>query len=60
MIVDSAQEQNQGLFKKKAHQADCLIKRTEPYSPWENAAEGAIRELKRGFRCKMAQSKAPE
>ena len=47
MIVHGAKEQVQGKFKWKARQADCRLKRTEPYSPWANAAEGAIRELKR-------------
>ena len=60
MIVDGMQEQNQGLFKRKACQADCWIKKTEPYSPWVNKAEGAIWELKYGFGCKMVQSKAPK
>jgi hypothetical protein len=35
------------------------LKTTEPYSPWQNAAEAAIRELKRGVARKMAKSKAP-
>ena len=32
------------------------IKLTEPYSPWQNAAEGAIRKLKKGMARKMARS----
>ena len=31
---------------------------TEPYSPWQNAAELAIRELKKGAGCKAAHAKA--
>ena len=38
----------------------CHIKQTEPYSPWQNAAEGAIRELKRGAGRKMMSPKAPQ
>ena len=49
MIVDGAKEQVQGRFKQKARQADCRLKRTEPFSPWANGAEGAIRELKKGL-----------
>ena len=29
-------------------QADCHVKQTESYSPWQNASEGTIRELKKG------------
>ena len=60
MIVDGTQEENQGLFKREVHQADCQIKRTESYSPWASVAEGAIQELKLGFGCKMVWSKAPK
>jgi hypothetical protein len=60
MIVDGAKEQILGEFKKKAHQADCHLKQLELYTPWANAAEGAIRELKCGYGCKMVRSKAPK
>jgi hypothetical protein len=33
---------------------------TEPYSPWQNAAEGCIRELKRGAGREMVRSQAPK
>ena len=36
------------------------MKRTEPYTPWSNAAEAAIRELKKGVGQQMVQSKAPK
>jgi hypothetical protein len=49
-----------GDFRKKCRQADCHIKVKEPYTPWSNAAEGTIRELKRGTGRKMAKSKAPK
>ena len=35
------------------------VKQTEPYSPWQKAAEGAIREVKRGAGRKMARKKSP-
>ena len=60
LVVDGAQEQVKGLFKKKAQEADCHIRQTEPYSPWSNAAEGAIRELKKGIAKKMLETKAPK
>jgi len=36
------------------------LKQTEPYSPWQNAAEGSIRELKRGAGRKMTKSGSPK
>jgi hypothetical protein len=40
--------------------ADCRIKETEPYSPWQNAAESAIRELKKAAGRKMVRAGAPK
>jgi hypothetical protein len=60
MIVDGAKEQTLGEFRKKARQADCHLKQLEPFTPWANAAEGTIREIKRGFGRKMVRSKAPK
>ena len=39
-----------GKFHQKARQADCQVKQMEPYSPWQNAAEATIKELKKGNR----------
>ncbi len=47
MIMDGSKEQTLGRFKNKCQDADCRIKQTKPYSPWQNAAESAIRELKK-------------
>ena len=60
IIMDGSKEQTLGNFRKKARQADCHIKQTEPHSPWQNAAEGAIRELKRGTARKMLKMKSPK
>jgi hypothetical protein len=60
MIVDGSKEQTLGNFRRKVHEADCWLKQTEPHSQWQNAAEGAIRELKRGAGRKMIQSKSPK
>ena len=46
-------------FRKKARELGCHIKQVEPHSPWQNAAEGAIRELKCGAGRKMMASGAP-
>ena len=48
IIMDNAQEQTRGTFRKKARDLGFHIKQVEPHSPWQNAAEGAIRELKCG------------
>jgi hypothetical protein len=59
IIMDGSKEQTMGEFRKKARAAGCRIKQTEPYSPWQNAAESAIRELKRAAGRKMIESKCP-
>ncbi len=49
MVFDGSKEQCQGDLKRKLCKADCHARQTEePYSPWQQAAEGCIRELKRG------------
>ncbi len=48
MVFDGSKEQTKGDFKRKLHEADCHVRQTEPYSPWQQAAEGCIHELKRG------------
>jgi len=60
MIMDGSKEQTLGRFKKKCQDADCCIKQTEPSSPWQNAAESAIRELKRAAGQKMVRAAAIE
>ena len=60
IIVDGSKEQTLGEFRRKAREADCHVKQTEPYSPWQNAAEGGIRELKRGVARKMVKTKSPK
>ena len=58
--MDGSKEQTLGDFRKKARQADCQMKQTESHSPWQNTAEGAIRELKRGTARKMLKMKLPK
>jgi hypothetical protein len=48
MVFEGSKEQCQGDFKRKLHKADCHARQTEPYSPWQQADEGCIHELKRG------------
>jgi hypothetical protein len=60
MIMDGSKEQTLGRFKKKCQDADCHIKQTEPYSPWQNAAESAIRELKKAAGQKTVRAGTPK
>jgi hypothetical protein len=59
MVFDGLNKQCRGDFKRKLHEADCHARQTEPYSPWQQAAEGCIRELKRGVYCKMIKTGSP-
>ena len=60
MILDGSKEQTLGNFHHKLRQADCHQQQTEPYSPWMNAAEGCIRELKWGSSRKMLKTGSPK
>ena len=60
MILDGSKEQTLGVFKRKLREADCHARQTEPYSPWQQAAEGCIRELKRGVSRKMMKTGSPK
>jgi hypothetical protein len=60
MAIDGAKAQIQGGFRRKLREAGCHIKQTEPHAPKSNAAEGSIRELKRGVGREMVRSGAPK
>jgi hypothetical protein len=60
MIMDGAKEQVMGMFRHKCREAVIRVKQTEPYTPWSNAAEAAIRELKKGVGRQMVRSRAPK
>jgi hypothetical protein len=60
MVMDGANAQIQGYFRRKLREAGCHIKQTEPNKPKSNAAEGSIRELKRGVGREMVRSGAPK
>jgi transposase-like protein len=59
MVMDGANAHIQGDFQRKLREAGCHIKQTEPHTPKSNAAEGSIRELKRGVGREMVRSGAP-
>jgi hypothetical protein len=60
IIVDGPKEQTKGIFQKKMREADCWMKQTEPFSPWQNAAEGVILQLKQGAGRKMVKTQVPK
>ena len=57
--MDGSKEQMMGVFWKKAKEMGTHIKQTEPHSPWQNAAEVTIHEVKKGAGCKAAKAKSP-
>ncbi len=59
MVLDGSKEQTKGDFKRKLREADCHAIQTEPYSPWQQAAEGCICELKHGVSRKMIKTGSP-
>jgi hypothetical protein len=58
-VFDGSEEQCKGDFKRKLCKADCHARQTESYSPWQQAAEGCICELKCGVSCKMIKTGSP-
>jgi hypothetical protein len=60
IICDGSLEQVKGRFNQKTREADCWTKQIEPYSQWQNAAEGGIREVKKGAGRKMVKKKSPK
>jgi len=56
---DDAKELMEGKFKDLCKDFHIPCTYTEPYSPWQNRAENAIRELKRHVRRKMIASRVP-
>jgi transposase len=56
---DDAPELMQGKYKELCKEFHIPCTYTEPYSPWQNRAEGSIRELKRHTQRKMDTNKVP-
>jgi hypothetical protein len=59
MVTDDTKEQTKREFQCKLKEADCHPRVTEPYSPWQQATEGCICELKRGSSRKMIKTGSP-
>ena len=59
IICDNAKEQIMGKFCCKCCEVGMCVKQTKPHTPWSNAAEGTIWELKCRAGQKMAKSSCP-
>ncbi len=60
VIVDNAKEEFLGEFRRVVSEAGSKLRSIEPYSPWQNSAEGAIRELKKATARAQAKSNSPK
>jgi hypothetical protein len=60
MVTNDSKEQTKGDFRRILREADCHPHVTEPYSPWQQAAEGCIRELKHGSTQKIIKTGSPK
>jgi Reverse transcriptase (RNA-dependent DNA polymerase) len=59
LVSDNAKSYIGGTFRKKAREAGIFCKLTDPHSPWQNRAEGEIREIKRLAGRWLVKSKSP-
>ena len=59
-IHDNTKEMLQDKFYQKLKDAACHLKKLEPYTPWSNAVEREIKELKKGAGHKLLKSRAPK
>ena len=57
-ICNNAKEMIECKFHQKLKEDACHLKQLESYTPWSNAAEREIKELKKGAGCKL-QSRGP-
>jgi hypothetical protein len=60
MVMDGANAQVEGGFRRKLRDAGCHIKQTEPHTQSSNMGEGAVRELKKDVGRKMMRSGCPK
>ena len=60
LLTDGAAEEKGGAFGDAVKRYHIFHKLSEPYSPWQNRAEAAIRELKKGVSRKLRQTGAPK
>lgn len=59
IVMDGSKEQTMGEFRRKVREMGSKVRQTARYSPWQNAAEGAIREVKRGTGRQLQSTGSP-
>ena len=59
-LMDGAIEQTFGVLRKKCREASCHIRETEPYSPWMNATENGVQELKKASAWQILKKLLPK
>ena len=60
LISDGAKAEVQGRFTAVANEYCTKQRRTEPYSGWQNRAEAAIREIKKGIKRATLRARSPK
>ena len=60
MIVENSKEQYLGEFRRNCHDVNFNLVNTEPYSPWQQAAEVCIKQLKKASSRKLISSGDPK
>ena len=60
VVVDNSKEQSLGKFRAKCLEADSHLVNTEPYSPWQQAAEGCVKHTKQASSNKMLKTGTPK
>jgi hypothetical protein len=60
LVMDGSKPQTQGEFRRKCREFDIHVKQLEAYNSKSNAAEGGVRELKRGTGREHISAKIPK
>ena len=60
IIIDGLEGQTFGNLKRKCQDASSWIKQNELYSPWNNADDSTIKNLKNGNIRRMFRAGAPK
>ena len=59
LVSDNAGAETKSKFKNKTSDYGIQVRTTEPYPPWQNCAEGEIKEIKKLVRRKLFLTGTP-